>query len=247
MARIRTVKPEAPQHRKVGKLSDRAFRLWIVMITQADDEGRLVADPDQLRILAFGYQPGTLMDDVLSALGELTESGLIRQYAHAGTPYADFPSWKDHQRINRPTPSKLPPYQDSRSPHGGLNEEAVRTHAGSEGIKEGIKDRRGGEGMQGEGNTRGPASPGPPADVSRHLGKPSTRRGGGLTPIADAFKENNHHAKEGKVTRDEKVAALAEYLGRAKPADWDELMKAVPLDRYGLDIVAEAKALALRE
>ena len=120
MARIRTIKPDAPQHRKVGKLTDRAFRLWVVMLTQADDEGRLVADPDQLRLLAFGYQPKTLTEHVVSALGELTEASLIRLYVSEGTQYADFPSWSDHQRINRPTPSKLPAYESSLSTHGGL-------------------------------------------------------------------------------------------------------------------------------
>src|SRR6266478_4836569 len=54
--RIRSLKPEALQHRKVGRLSDRSFRLWLGLITQADDEGRMIWDPAQFRLLVFGYQ-----------------------------------------------------------------------------------------------------------------------------------------------------------------------------------------------
>ena len=114
MARIRTIKPDAPTHRKTGKLSDRAFRLWLTMLTQADDEGRLVADPDQLRLLAFGYQPETLVEHSENALREIDESGLIRLYqVESSTRYAFFPSWKDHQRIDKPSESKLPAYSDT--------------------------------------------------------------------------------------------------------------------------------------
>ena len=75
MPRIRTVKPEAPQHRKLGRVSDRAFRLWLTMLTQADDEGRLSADPGQLRLLTFGYFPEVTEVDVAGALGELSIMG----------------------------------------------------------------------------------------------------------------------------------------------------------------------------
>jgi hypothetical protein len=112
MPRIRTLKPEAPQHRKVGRLSIWARWLWVVMITQADDEGRLVADPGQLRVIAFGYDK--LSDGrVMQCLEEIQATGLIRLYTVEGTLYADFPSWEAHQRISHPCPSKLPSYQDS--------------------------------------------------------------------------------------------------------------------------------------
>ena len=111
MARIRTIKPDSLQHRKVGRLSDRAFRLWICCLTQADDDGRLICDYEQLRILEFGYQKmpiGAIRD----ALQEIVSLGLLRIYSHGGEEYIDFPSWGDHQRIDRKTPSKLPEYND---------------------------------------------------------------------------------------------------------------------------------------
>ena len=61
------------------------------MITQADDEGRLVADPGQLRIIAFPYDPITDAT-VTEWLAELDKSGMVRLYQVRGVQYAYFPS-----------------------------------------------------------------------------------------------------------------------------------------------------------
>ena len=110
MPRIRSIKPEALQHRKVGRLSDRAFRLWIGMLTQADDHGRLVADTSQLKLIAFGYQTRTGPRQIEAALAELSGTGLIRLYEIDGRPLAEFPSWQDHQRVDHPSKSLLPSF-----------------------------------------------------------------------------------------------------------------------------------------
>lgn len=107
--RIRSLKPEAIRHRKVGPLPDREFRLWIGMLTLADDEGRLVADAEQLRVEVFGYHQSVKSTHVERALLHLDQVGLVRLYHLSGTTYACFPSWHNHQRINRPTPSCIPP------------------------------------------------------------------------------------------------------------------------------------------
>ena len=77
MPRIRTIKPEALQHRKVGPLSDRAFRVWIVLITQADDEGRLVCEASQVRVWGFSYHRNISDDEVEVAIQEVATPGLI--------------------------------------------------------------------------------------------------------------------------------------------------------------------------
>jgi hypothetical protein len=134
MPRIRSLKPEALQHRKVGRLSDRAFRLWIGMLTQADDEGRLILDPDQFRVLCFGYHSKVKIDHVQPAILEVKTAGLIRLYGQSGTIYADFPSWLDHQVVNKPTPSVLPRYESgepitdwSGNGHGSYQHDLTRS------------------------------------------------------------------------------------------------------------------------
>jgi hypothetical protein len=113
--RIRSIKPEAPQHRKVGRLSIQARWLWLTMITQADDDGRLVADCGQLRSWAFAYDLDVTDAKVAELVAEIAATGLIRCYSVRNVPYAWFPSWLDHQRIDRPTQSKLPPPPQLRS------------------------------------------------------------------------------------------------------------------------------------
>lgn len=114
MPRIRTLKPEALQHRKVGRLSDGAFRLWIACLTQADDHGRLIFDPDQFRLLIWGYHGSKRARDVVGAATELLACGLVRGYAvdksvdKIPTLFFDFPSWSDHQKVDHPRKSTLP-------------------------------------------------------------------------------------------------------------------------------------------
>lgn len=115
MPRIRTLKPEHRQHRKVGPLSHFTYRLWVGMILEADDEGRLVCEAEQLRALIFGYHKKVSLPPIEESLTTLARLGLIRLYEQNGTRYADFPSWLDHQRISHKTPSKLPSWEESVS------------------------------------------------------------------------------------------------------------------------------------
>lgn len=126
MARIRTIKPEALQHRKVGKLTDRAFRVWVGLITQADDEGRLPCEADQVAAWIFGYQRQVKTEQVEEAIQEIAATEMICLYNVNGTRYAYFPSWKDHQRINRPQRSNLP--DPSLIIHGTFNENSMNDH-----------------------------------------------------------------------------------------------------------------------
>jgi hypothetical protein len=160
MPRIRSLKPEHKTHRKVGPLSDRQYRLWVGMITEADDEGRLVADAEQLRALIFAYQPRTTAAHIAADLDRLSAVGLIRLYVVNDTTYADLPSWRDHQRVERPSPSKLPPYCYSSNDHRLLTEDSVKTPAGSEGIKDQGEDQ--GEETPGRAAAAEPASPASP-------------------------------------------------------------------------------------
>ena len=159
MPRIRSLKPEHKTHRKIGPLTDRQYRLWVGMLTEADDEGRLVADPAQLRLQVFGYHPRVRLEHVVEALQVLFDAHLIDLYTLDGIQYAAFPSWHDHQVINKRRASKLPSPLQSRNDTGALPEYSgmtpvgSRSDQGSDLIKdqgsEGIKE---GKGVRGEGN-----------------------------------------------------------------------------------------------
>ena len=116
MPRIRTLKPEHRQHRKVGPLTDREYRLWVSMILEADDAGRLVCDASQLRIQTWPYWPRVTIERVEAAIQQLATLGLILLYRVRDVRYAVLPSWLDHQRISHPAPSKFPSLEHSLKP-----------------------------------------------------------------------------------------------------------------------------------
>jgi uncharacterized phage protein (TIGR02220 family) len=115
MPRIRTLKPEHRQHRKVGPLDHVTYRLWVGMILEADDEGRLVYDPEALRVLIFGFHGKVSRVLVEASTTTLARLGLVNIYRSEGQDYVCFPSWHDHQKIDRPRPSLLPSCDASTS------------------------------------------------------------------------------------------------------------------------------------
>lgn len=132
MPRIRTLKPEHRTHRKIGPLSHITYRLWVGMILEADDHGRLVCDAEQLRVTIFGYHPSVRRTIVEGSIQELATSGLLRLYAVEGVRYAWFPSWHDHQKIDRKQDSKLPPYTDSSNDRRTIVESSSSVRHGSD-------------------------------------------------------------------------------------------------------------------
>lgn len=106
MARIRTVKPELWQSPEVMNLSHSARLLFLGLITQADDEGIGSADPRKLKAVIFGGDDVTLAD-VATWLTEIAGQRLAVLYTVDG--FGDLyllPSWSDHQRVPKPTPTR---------------------------------------------------------------------------------------------------------------------------------------------
>lgn len=108
MPRIRMLKPEHRLHRKVSLLSDPEYRLWVSMILEADDDGRLVCDARQLTAVTWGRDASRLPEATESYLQHFRKLRLVLTYNSHGVRYAYFPSWRDHQKPKYPTPSKLP-------------------------------------------------------------------------------------------------------------------------------------------
>jgi HNH endonuclease len=127
--RIRSLKPEHRQHRKVGRLTHLEYRLWVGMLCEADDAGRLVCDAEQLRVLIFGFRPEVTAEEIDDGADVLAKIGLLKLYRVGGVRYAAFPSWTDHQRIDHPSKSKLPPPPSTKTaiPQSVRREVARRT------------------------------------------------------------------------------------------------------------------------
>src|SRR5262252_9843067 len=113
MARIRTIKPEFPQSESIGRLSRDARLFFILLWTIADDAGIARANSRMLASLLYPYDD-TAVELIPIWLTELEDEGCVRLYEVNGSHYLDIPNWLKHQKIDHPTPSKLPTF--SRNP-----------------------------------------------------------------------------------------------------------------------------------
>ncbi|MHC0429515.1 hypothetical protein ACX6XY_04890 [Streptomyces sp. O3] len=117
MARIRTIKPEAFVSESLAAVSLTAERTFFGLLTQADDQGRhrdhaaIIAG--QLWVLRPEHTPGAVEQD----LAQLADAGLICRYKGPGDKrYLHIVTWRQHQKINRPSASRLPacPHHDTQ-------------------------------------------------------------------------------------------------------------------------------------
>ena len=113
MGRIRSLKPEFPLSETMGRVTRPARLLFVLLWTQCDDEGRARAAPILLRGTLFPYDQDVTVNDVSEWLIELAREGAIRLYTVGSDRYLEVVNWRKHQRIDRPTPSKIPgPFDD---------------------------------------------------------------------------------------------------------------------------------------
>ena len=152
MARIRTIKPEFPQSESMGRVSRDARLCFILLWTLADDEGRLRGNARMLASLLFPYD-----DDAGKKIGgwlaELSAEGCIIQYENARDSYLQIANWREHQKIDKPSPSRIPaPQSGAETACESAREDSrtfanIREHSsldqGREGIKEGTKEGSG--------------------------------------------------------------------------------------------------------
>ena len=175
MARIRTIKPGFFTSEDVACLSIRARLTWIGLWTYADDNGR---GKDNTRLIKAALYPldDFTLHEVDEDMAELENAGRIIRYEVGGAPYFQIVAWEVHQRIQRPTASRIPApihlMEDSVSPHGGLREDSMWEGKGREG-------------------TRSTASEPPAPRCATHLDNPTDepcRAGGRARKAAEAWK-----------------------------------------------------------
>jgi hypothetical protein len=112
MARIRTIKPEFPQSESMGRVSRDARLTFIMLWTIADDSGRLRGNSRMLASLLFPYDDDA-RKHIDSWLGELERENCITRYVVDGDSYLQVNGWANHQKIDKPSASKIPPPPES--------------------------------------------------------------------------------------------------------------------------------------
>lgn len=200
MARIRTIKPEFPQSESMGRVSRESRYCFILLWTLADDSGRLRGNSRMLASLLFPYDldAGKLIDKWLNDLEK--EKCLVR-YAVEGDTYIQICNWLKHQKIDKPSASKIPAFvEDSR-----ILANPLEGSCGDQGSRNGSKD----QGEEGKGKDK----------VAK-----ATR-----TQLPDGFIYKNQHKEKAElygISIEDEFEAFVNYH-KAKGStmkDWDQAM-----------------------
>ena len=111
---------------KIAALTDFEFRLWVGLITLADDLGHGDARPAILRGRLFALREKVTAKEIQSALRTLVDVGCITLYTVQGQSYYAFPHWAEHQRIRNVRPKCPEPEEEvSAAPCGELPQTAA--------------------------------------------------------------------------------------------------------------------------
>nr|WP_234365701.1 hypothetical protein [Streptomyces sp. RTd22] len=109
MARIRTIKPEAFISESLAEVSVNAERTFFGLLTQADDQGRFRDNPAIINGLLWPLRAEHTAIHAEDDLQQLADAGLICRYTGCdGRRYLHVVTWADHQKIDKPSPSRLP-------------------------------------------------------------------------------------------------------------------------------------------
>ena len=169
MARIRTVKPEFWMSEHLGRLTPLARLTYIGLINIADDDGRGRADVRWLWGQLHAYSTSNTrraFREALSSLKARDGQGIpfVHFYKVGGVSYYWLPTFCKHQRIDRPSKSRLPAPQDAEEIRQALVDDSA-LEQGS-----GIRDQVSGKGARG-----GPAPEGTATAREEGSGKPKAR------------------------------------------------------------------------
>jgi len=135
MPRIRTVKPEFWLNEELALLPPETRLLAIGLLNQSDDEGYFRAHPTLLKAAIFPFsEPSVSPHDMLIQLQKASYISLC--IGGDGKPYGFVINFAKHQRVNRPTPSKIKELcdfsDDSVSIHGVISDGSRGERKGKE-------------------------------------------------------------------------------------------------------------------
>lgn len=144
MARIRTIKPEFPHSESMGRVSREARLCFMLMWTIADDAGRLRGNSRMLASLLYPYDDDA--GDLIEAwLADLDRERCINRYEVDGCQYIEIRNWLKHQKIDKPSKSKIPEFVESSRILAGESRTFVGGLEGIEGSGSGPIPTRGRE------------------------------------------------------------------------------------------------------
>jgi len=129
MPRKRMVDPQIWTNLQLAEVSVLERYLYIGLLSNADDDGRLRGDPLYVRAIVFPYD--TIDKQVVAkGLQRLNDMKLIQWYEVDGVKYIQHPNWDRYQYIRDRRPSTLPPpkgYTPPSTPPSTVKQQQSKT------------------------------------------------------------------------------------------------------------------------
>ena len=134
MARIRTIKPEFWRSPDIAELTFFERLLFIGLWNLADDEGRGVYSPAaiaaDLFLTEFSLNPHGVITDIERGFMKYSKQGMVAVYEAENREFYQVLRWSEHQRVNRPSKSKIPPLTSGNEKTFPLTEDSLNAHGG---------------------------------------------------------------------------------------------------------------------
>jgi hypothetical protein len=138
VARIRSIKPELPSSKKLARASIEARYTLVLLITQADDEGFVLAEPRQLLGALYPHDDQVSSADLQRWIDELVAvNSLVVRETTEGARVLQLVGWHEHQAVKNPGKPKISPTLrplsvESTETHPKTSGAEVRRFGGSE-------------------------------------------------------------------------------------------------------------------
>lgn len=204
MPRIRTVKPEFWRSPDIMELDDFQQLLYIGLWNFTDDEGRGAYSPMALAadifLRKYADDPKGVTADIETAFKAYAKRDMVTVYRVEGRDYYQINHWADHQKINRPQKSKIPPLDQAEqiihggftecsvNAHGTINDDSRSAHGGI--MEDSLWERKGREGKDTESvNTHGTITE---RSLKANAPTPPTNYDN-LDALADAHAQDTNH------------------------------------------------------
>jgi len=137
MARRRMIDPHFWKDPDVAKLTIPERLLFVGIVSNADDEGRIIATPEALKADIYPYDhkiTARVVKGMRDSLVHKMKNVLL--YENDNVEYIALLRWKDYQKPNYPKPSKLPPPSQFPAPCQLQEVQQSITEPFTEGCKE---------------------------------------------------------------------------------------------------------------
>jgi len=131
MARIRTIKPEFWKHEDLSELPPETHMLAAALLNYADDEGYFNANAKLIQAECCPLRDDST--NVRRSIEMLSSIGYIRLFEGSdGKSYGHIKTFSDHQRVDRPKPSKIKALEVSQKDRRRIDDESTLEGKGKE-------------------------------------------------------------------------------------------------------------------